>query len=82
MVLLSWSAGRYRQGEASFSELAEETGLAVEEIMESLGDQGTDQALNMFLASCRTVADLNDDPDFLRRGQEAVKAISALQTLK
>ena len=33
-VLTDWAARRYRQGGGSFSELAEETGLAVEEIVD------------------------------------------------
>jgi uncharacterized protein (DUF1778 family) len=41
-VLLDSAVSRHRQVEASFSELAEETGLAVEEIMEAVGDRGID----------------------------------------
>jgi uncharacterized protein (DUF1778 family) len=74
-VLVEWAVGRYRRGEASFSELAEETGLAVEEIMEALGSRGREDALEMFLASCRTVAEARNNPEFLRLGQEAVKAV-------
>ena len=74
-VLLTWAADRHRRGEASFSELAEETGLGVEEIMLAVGSQGKQEALDMFLASCRTVAEARGDPDFLRLGEEAVKVV-------
>lgn len=74
-ILLGWTEGRYRRGEASFSELAGETGLAVEEIMGSLGAGDQEEALDMFLASCRTVAETLGHPEFLRLGEEAVKTV-------
>lgn len=80
-VLLAWAAGRYRRGEASLSELAAETGLAVEEVMEAIGSDGKEEAIEMFLASCRTVAETRHNPEFLRLGQEVVKAwISSKQS--
>lgn len=45
------------------------------EIMEALGSRGKEDALEMFLASCRTVAEAWDNPEFLRLGKEAVKAV-------
>ena len=33
-LLLDWAVSSYQRGEASFSELADETGLSVEEIVE------------------------------------------------
>lgn len=72
-ILLTWAADRHRSGEASFSELAAETGLAVEEIMLAVGRQGKQEALEMFLSSCRTVAEAKGSPEFLRLGEEAVK---------
>ena len=74
-VLLEWAVNRHRQGEASFSELADETGLAVEEIMEAMGREGTEEALEMFLASCRTVAKMHGDPKFLRLAEEVAKEV-------
>ncbi len=44
-ILLEWAVGRYGRGEASFSQLAGETGLAVEEIMEIIGTRGEKEAL-------------------------------------
>jgi predicted transcriptional regulator len=76
-LLLDWAVSRHQRGEASFSELAEETGLSVEEIMEAGGSQGKEEALQMFLASCRTVAETQGNPEFLRLGREAVEAISS-----
>jgi hypothetical protein len=74
-VLLRWAVDRHRRGDASFSELAGETGLAVEEIMLAMGSQGKEEALDMFLASCRTVAKASGNPDFLRLGEEAVELV-------
>lgn len=74
-VLVEWAASRYRQGGVSFSELAGQTALTVEEIMAALGEQGREEALAQFLASCRTVAELRQNPEFLRLGEEAVETI-------
>ncbi len=74
-VLLDWAIGRYRQGEAGFSELAEDTGLAGGEIVEGLGQGGSEEALQMFLASCRTVAETRRKPEFLRLGMEAAEQV-------
>jgi len=79
-VLLGWAVNRHRRGEASFSELAGETGLAVEEIMLAMGSQGRQEALDLFLASCRTVAEASGDRDFLRMGEEAVELLRQEQS--
>jgi hypothetical protein len=76
-VLLDWAVDRYRQGTHSLSQLAEETGLAVEEIMEALGAENRDVALEMFLASSATVAETTQNPEFLRLAREAVEAVRA-----
>ncbi len=76
-VLVEWAVARYRQGGISFSELAEQTGLPVEEIMAAMGEGGREAALAQFLASCRAVAETRRDPDFLRLAREAVEAVSA-----
>lgn len=75
-VLLQWAATRFEGGEASLSELAEHTGLVVEEIMVALGDHRREAALEQFLASCRAVAESEDKPEFLRLGQEAVAVVT------
>lgn len=74
-TLLKWALERYRDGEVSFSELAQETGLAVEEIMLAAGREGKEEALQAFLASCRTVAEARGDGGFLRDAEEAVRAV-------
>lgn len=74
-VLLDWAVSQHRQGDASFSELAEETGLAVEEIMLAMGRPSDEDALDMFLASCRALAESRDNPSFLRAAEEAVKRV-------
>jgi hypothetical protein len=76
-VLLEWAVSRYRQGDASFSELAEDTGLAIEEIMRAMESLDHDVALEIFLASCQTVAEVQGNPEFLKIAREAVKAVSA-----
>jgi hypothetical protein len=43
-VLLDWAVAEYRRGERTFGELAEETGLWIEEIMAAMADQGPDDA--------------------------------------
>jgi len=78
-ILREWAVDRYRRGEASFSELARETGLPVEEIMDSLGTDSRDEALAMFLTSCRAIAAIRQAPDFLRMAQDVVEAMSVEQ---
>lgn len=64
-------------GEASFSELAQETGLGIEEIMEAAGGGDQEKGFRLFLASCRTIAESQGNPEFLRLGEEAVNSIRA-----
>ncbi len=78
-VLVAWAVDRYRHKEASFSELAAETGLAIEEIMLAAGEENQREALEMFLASCRAVATASNDPDFLLLGEEAVSMVQHAQ---
>ncbi|HEY7067368.1 MAG TPA: hypothetical protein VII06_38265 [Chloroflexota bacterium] len=75
-ILLAWAIARYRQGERSFSQLAEETGLTVEEIMGAAGNGDREAALAMFLTSCKTIAEVERNPEFLRLGQEAARAVA------
>ena len=81
-ILLDWAVTRYRQGGSSFSQLAEETGLAVEEIMEAMGQQGQEAALEMFLVSCQTVAEVQNKPEFLRLAREAVATVKRAKSLE
>ncbi len=74
-VLRTWAVEQHRRGEASFSELAQETGLGVEEIMEAAGARDREEGFRMFLASCRTIAETLGNPEFLRLGEEAVSSL-------
>lgn len=75
-VLLAWAVDRHRRGDASFSELAVETGLGVEEIMVAEGTEGRQDVLDLFVANCRTVAEARGDPDFLRLGEAAAELVA------
>lgn len=83
-VLLAWAVDRYIEGDRSFGELAEETGLSIEEIMgamETIGDRErvaalaalwghkADEATDMLLTSARSLARLTGDLEFLRRAE-------------
>jgi hypothetical protein len=74
-LLRDWAVARYRQGDTTFSQLAEESGLGVEEIMAAMEGDGRDEALDAFLASCGTVADSLDLPGFVGAAREAVAAL-------
>jgi predicted transcriptional regulator len=76
-VLLEWAVTQHRAGTRSFSELAEETGLPIEEIMAAVGGPDQDAALALFLASCRAIAATEQHPEFLRLAEEAVAAVRA-----
>lgn len=80
-VLLDWALQRHRRGDASFSELASDTGLSVEEIMlaASASNDSRQEALDAFLASCRVVADIRGNPGFFKRGEDAVKTLRQAQ---
>jgi uncharacterized protein (DUF1778 family) len=75
LVLLDWAVARYRDGESTFSELAEQTGLAVEEIMAAMSEQGHDAALERFLLICRSIAGEHGGPDFVRLAARAVERV-------
>lgn len=76
-ILLEWAAARYREGGRTFSELAAETGLAVEEVMVAMGSHGREVALEMFLASCKTAAETRGSREFLRLARQAVESVRA-----
>ncbi|MFI5266079.1 MAG: hypothetical protein ACHQ7M_01745 [Chloroflexota bacterium] len=74
-VLLDWAVSRYRDGEQTFSELAEQTGLEIESIMEAVTEHDGEAGLRMFLASCRSLAAADENPEFLRLAEQAVAAL-------
>jgi predicted transcriptional regulator len=77
-VLLEWAIDRHRKGESSLSQLAEETGLAVEEIMDAMGQRSKEEALEMFLMSARAAAAVQPSQggdEFLRMAEEVAKEV-------
>lgn len=71
-VLLEWAVRRYHEGDTTYSLIAEETGLPVEEIMYAMGWDGIDEALQAFLARARTLAEECENPDLLRLAHKVV----------
>ena len=76
-ILLDWAVARHREGVESFSELAEETGLAIEEIMAAAGAASSAEALGLFLAGSRAVAEHQGNPEFLRLAEDAVASLAS-----
>ena len=74
-VLVEWAVAEYRRGERSLSELAAETGLAVEEIMMAVGPDDPEQGLAQFLASARVAAEAAGDSEFLRSAERAANVV-------
>lgn len=62
-VLIDAIAADFEKNERSMSELAAETGLAVEEIIEGMAVRSGDAGLETFLASSRALAEERRDPD-------------------
>jgi hypothetical protein len=76
-VLLDWAVRRYQAGEATFGELAEETGLAIEEIMTAMGSEGRDEALDRFLDRIKALARARGNSALLDLAEQAVAAVRA-----
>jgi hypothetical protein len=76
-VLLDWAADEYRSQRASLSELAAETGLALEGIAQRIVEQRSELATEMYLASARKLAETLDIPDFYEAATRAVEAAKA-----
>lgn len=71
-ILLDWAVRRYREGDTTFSLLADETGLTVADIMYAMGSDDVAEAAESFLARARAIAEAHNDPDLLRLAQEIV----------
>jgi hypothetical protein len=93
-ILLEWAIDRYIEGNHSFSELAEETGLSVEEIMtamEGVGDRDRatalaamwdrshDEASDMFLTAAESISRINNDPAFAQRAARVAAEVRAMR---
>jgi predicted transcriptional regulator len=71
-VLLAWAVRTYRNGERTLSQLAEETGLGVEDIIDAQSRADREGALDFYLAAARTAARLLHDDSYLRFAETAV----------
>jgi len=77
-VLLEWAAHQHEQGEASFSELAAETGLALEAIARCISDEKESEATKMYLTSARRLAEITGDRKFYARAKKAADAAKTI----
>jgi hypothetical protein len=68
-ILLRWAVRRYREGDTTYSLLAEETGLGVVEIMYAMSDEGLEEALAAFLDHADTLAEERENPELSRLAQ-------------
>jgi len=71
-ILADWAVVAYRAGDHTFSQLAAETGLPVEEIMIAMSSEGREESLDTFLGRCRVLAETYNNPEFLRLAERAV----------
>lgn len=76
-ILLDWAVAHYCDGERTFGELAEETGLAIEEIMDAFGRRGREAALDVSLENCGAIAHQYDDQAFRRLAEQVVEQVRA-----
>ncbi|MSQ14876.1 MAG: hypothetical protein EXR50_03325 [Dehalococcoidia bacterium] len=74
-VLLDWAAQQYRAGTASLSELAAETGVPLEAISQQISSQGAEEAMELYLGSCKKLAEAFQMPDFYTKAQQAVQLV-------
>jgi hypothetical protein len=65
---------RHKTGEASLSELAVETGLALEVISRHIASEKRAEATEMYLASARRLAEITGDAGFYTQAKKAAKA--------
>jgi hypothetical protein len=68
---LNEAVSMYQQGDATFSELAEKTGVNIEEIMDAVTAQAGESQLREFLDAYRVLAESEGDPDFYRLVEKA-----------
>jgi predicted transcriptional regulator len=72
-VLLQWAGDQYAAGVASLSELAAETHLPLERIAQHVAAGHTEQATEMYLASCQQLAHTLRMPKFYLLAKKAVR---------
>ena len=76
-VLLEWAAQQYIFETASLSELAAETALPLEGIAQAVAQQRGEEAADMYLASCRKLAETLGMPEFYGEARRAIEAVKA-----
>jgi predicted transcriptional regulator len=74
-VLLEDAAERWLREEATYSELAAETGLWIEEIMQAVARRNGDRAVDTSLQDWQALAEEHQQPDLLRLAQAATDAV-------
>lgn len=74
-VLLDDAAERWLREEATYSELAAETGLWIEEIMQAVARRNGDHAVAASLRDWQALAEEHRQPDLLRLAQAATAAV-------
>jgi hypothetical protein len=74
-VLLKWAVARHRNHAATFAELADETGLAIEEIMAAMQVEPS-AAADLFLSMSRVVAEAQNSPEFLHLAEAVAQKLT------
>lgn len=74
-VLLDDAAERWQREEATYSELAAETGFWIEEIMQAVARRNGDRAVTDALHDWHAIAEEHQQPDLLRLAQEATAVV-------
>jgi predicted transcriptional regulator len=74
-IVLDWAVAQYQQGGWSFGELADETGLAIEEIMQSMSAPGTEGMFGAASAGRDAGDDAAVEPEVSRFVERAMSAL-------
>jgi hypothetical protein len=74
-ILIEWAVNRHRRGDATYSELAEQTGLTVEEIMLAFSATNVETSLEDFLQSVRSIAEATGNHEIVRYSEAAAQVI-------
>jgi len=74
-ILLGDAADRWLREERTFSELAAETGLWIEELMEGVAQRNADRALEASLDDWSALATAHQHPELPRLAEQAAAAV-------
>jgi len=64
-----------REQGLTFSEVAAQIDLSIEEIMDAVTARGVDAGLKQFLDACRNIAQMENDPRFLQPAEAALDRV-------